>query len=426
MVPERRYRTEHDAGGEPSVTGTSKGRDAMTRTPSSKQVAGILAFAVIVQLLVAVAAFGPTVTSAPRGLPLGLVDADTGVEGVPRLGAALATAVTDAPGQTAAWTRFASESALRTAMADRRVYGGVVLPADLSERVALEAGGGSEPARMSVLVNEGMHPAGVQAARGVLTSVADGAAQLVAQQRLGAFAAAGGSVAADQLTTLVAPPRVEVESVHAPRTPTAAQLPLVLTVLLWLGTLIASLFLFVVLHRPGQAVAAFVGAQLSTSLGLAVVLPAPVLAIAAWVLAIPVGAGVALYALLVCIALAFLLLQAAVLDWLGFAGWPLLVILWLFGSSVLAVPPEFLADGYRTWVYSWIPFRYAFEALQGLLHFDASVAETAGRGWILGAYGAAALLAVLASRQRLDARDVTVHPLARRFGGAGATRLGAG
>ena len=130
--------------------------------------------------------------------------------------------------------------------------------------------------------------------------------------------------------------------------------------------------------------------------------------------------GVALYALLALTALTFVLLQSAVLNWLGFAGWPLLVILWLFGPSVLAVPPEFLATGYRTWIYSWIPFRYTFEALQGLLFFDAGAGETARNVWIVGLYGLIALAAVLGSTRRLHARDLTVHPLARRFRGAPA------
>ena len=401
----------------------------MTRALSFRQVAGILLFAVIVQLLVALAAFGPTLTSTPRDLPLGIVDTDAGADAgadpgtgvVLRVGKLLATGIVEAPRPEVAWTVFASEAELRAAMASRQVYGGIVLPPDLTEQMRLLADEGARPAQVLVLVNEGMHPAGAQAARGILAAVVDGASRQLGHDRLATLAAADARLSPDQVVTLASPLQAQVEATHAPSdAPTGAQLPLVLTVLLWLGTLVASLFLFIALHRHDQVASAFTRTQLVASVGLAAVLPAPVLAIVVWLLGIPTDGGVALYGLLALTALAFLLLQAAVLDWLGFAGWPLLVILWLFGPSVLAVPPEFLAEGYRTWIYGWIPFRYTFEALQGLLYFDAGAGETARNVWIVGLYGLLALAAVLGSVRRLQARDLTVHPLARRFRAAPA------
>jgi hypothetical protein len=388
----------------------------MVRALSVKQAAGILVFAVIIQLLVALAAFGPTVTSSPRNLPLGLVNDDLGAEGGANVGSLLSTGIAEAPRAEVAWTMFASEAELRAAMARRQVYGGIVLPFDLSERVGMLPDAGAQPAEALVLVNEGMHPAGAQAARGILTAVVEGAAGQLAEQRLVALGAADAVLAPEQVMALARPLQAQLVSAHAASdSALSSQLPLVLTVLLWLGTLVASLFLFIALHRPGQMAASFTRTQLSASLGLAVVLPAPVLAIASWLLGIPTGGGVALYALLALTALAFLLLQAAVLNWLGFAGWPLLVILWLFGPSVLAVPPEFLAAGYRTWIYSWIPFRYTFEALQGLLSFGGETGEIWRSVLIVGLYGLIALVAVLRSVRRLGVRDLAIHPLARRF-----------
>ncbi len=388
----------------------------MVRTLSIKQAAGILIGAVVIQLLVAVAAFGPTMTSSPRDLPLGLVNVDVGADGVAAVGDLLATGIVESPRPEVAWTTFASEADLRAAMASRQVYGGIVLPSDLSERVAMPPAAGARPAEVLVFVNEGMHPAGAQAARGMLAAVVEGASGQLAEQRLAALGASGTVLAPEQVMTLARPLQTQLVTVHAPSGSAASsQLPLVLTVLLWLGTLVASLFLFIALHRPGQVAASFARTQLSASLGLAVVLPAPVLAIAGWLLGIPTGGGLALYALLALTAIAFLLLQAAVLNWLGFAGWPLLVILWLFGPSVLAVPPEFLAAGYRSWIYSWIPFRYTFEALQGLLSFGGQTGEIWRSVLIVGLYGLLALVAVLGSVTRLGVRDLAIHPLARRF-----------
>ncbi len=395
----------------------------MVRALSVKQTAGILFIAVVIQLLIALAAFGPTVTSSPRDLPLGFVNDDAGVEGLAPVGNLLSTGIVASPRPEVAWTTFGSEQELRAAMAQRQVYGGIVLPHDLSERIDLLPDEGARPAQVLVLVNEAMHPAGAQAARGILTAVVDAAARQLAQQRLASLAAAGTVLTPEQVMTLSSPLQAQLVAMHAPSDhPAGAQLPLVLTVLLWLGTLVASLFLFIALHRPGQVAASFTKTQLSASLGLAVVLPAPVLAIVVWLLGIPTGGGVALYALLAFTALTFVLLQSAVLNWLGFAGWPLLVILWLFGPSVLAVPPEFLAAGYRSWVYSWIPFRYTVEALQGLLSFGGGAGEIGRSVSIVGLYALLALAAVLGSARRLELRDLTIHPLARRFRAMYATQ----
>jgi hypothetical protein len=62
----------------------------------------------------------------------------------------------------------------------------------------------------------------------------------------------------------------------------------------------------------------------------------------------------------------------AVGNWLGFGGWPILVLLWLFSFTLLSVPTEALATGYRVLMHSWLPSRFPYEAIQGIVHFGGA------------------------------------------------------
>jgi uncharacterized phage infection (PIP) family protein YhgE len=65
----------------------------------------------------------------------------------------------------------------------------------------------------------------------------------------------------------------------------------------------------------------------------------------------------------------FYLLQNAILNWLGFAGAPLFILLFFFSSPILSFPVEFMSDVTRDWLYSWIPFKYSVEGFRSIFFF---------------------------------------------------------
>ena len=78
----------------------------------------------------------------------------------------------------------------------------------------------------------------------------------------------------------------------------------------------------------------------------------------------------------------FYLIQACVLDWLGMKGWPLLILVWLFGMGTMTYIPQMLNVFYRVGVYSWIPMRFALDIYNNMLYY-ANVASTSAQSWLV-------------------------------------------
>lgn len=98
---------------------------------------------------------------------------------------------------------------------------------------------------------------------------------------------------------------------------------------------------------------------------------------------------------LVLVGGAFAALQGAVLRLLGFAGIPILGLLYLMSPSVSGQPPELLHPAYRALLWSWSPVRIATEAVRSLLFLDTTPDDVV-IGWIVfGVLGGVALVVLL-------------------------------
>ena len=65
--------------------------------------------------------------------------------------------------------------------------------------------------------------------------------------------------------------------------------------------------------------------------------------------------------------IAFALLQAAVLRWLGLAAAALLGPFYLIAPAVAGLPPELINPTYRALLWSWTPFRFSAEGMRSML-----------------------------------------------------------
>ncbi|GAA2851837.1 putative membrane protein [Pediococcus damnosus] len=72
----------------------------------------------------------------------------------------------------------------------------------------------------------------------------------------------------------------------------------------------------------------------------------------------------------------FYLIITCVLDWLGFAFYPLVLIVWLLASSVISYAPETLDPLYRKAIYSWVPMRFSMQTLTNTLYFHNGSSTT--------------------------------------------------
>lgn len=370
----------------------------------SRRAVGVLVGVVVIHILLAFASFGATTRADLTDLPVGVHNADGG-----ELGDELLAADVDVLDLQAVDSR----AALNDGFDDNELYGALVVPEGTTEALGALAEGGA-PAEVEVIVNEGANAQAAQAAEGALTAMVDGVGAEVRAETLEAAGAAGAELPPELAGALAAPITIATTTVNETGDAAQAQAPMILTVLLWIGALIATLVSWLALHRAGQTPLGFVGAQAVVAAALAVVQPLSAVATANWVAGLDISLSWELFGVLALGSAAFYLLQSAVLNWIGFGGWPLLVLIWLFSPAVLNLAPEALPRFYEVGIHSWLPVRFPHEAITGVLFFDgAGGAATATAITAAIAIGAAGLVA--ASTVRLARTDLAANPLARRI-----------
>ena len=376
----------------------------------SRKVIGVFIAVIAVHILLGAATFGPSTSANLSDVPVAVLDLDR---------AGLADELTATDVHVLEWLSVTSDRALRDALDDKEIAAGLVIPAGATEQLAALGGEQPEPVVLELYVNHGRNPQAAQTVQATIVALAEGAAAQLSAQTLAALGEAGVAVAPDAVATLAQPIQVEAIPVNAPASLADAQTPLVLVAMLWIGSLIATLFSWLGLHRKDTTPVGFLGAQLIVLAALAVIQPLSIVAVGNWLLGMDITLTVSLFGALALTTALFFLLQSALLNWLGFGGWPILVLLWLFSFTLLSVPAEALASGYRVLIHSWLPSRFPHEALQGIVHFDgAGQAGTMLAISVAIALGALALL--LASYHRLRGRDLSVNPIAARVAKVGA------
>ncbi len=336
------------------MTATHRGPRGTAQTVLAATLAGlgVLAF-------LALCTFGVTATAAPRDVPMVIAPEQP----APDLEAVVAQ-VAAQPSEEIEWLRADSGARARQLLDDKEAYGALIL--------ATGPGGGAEA---TVLVNGGMNAPGAQFAATVLPTVGQ---QAVARAGDGA-------------------PPVRTEFVN-PSSPAGRTVPVAASSLLWIIGLVASALTFLLLGRAATTLRPWL---------LATAVLAPVAGV--------VGAGAVVgfaelwdsgidmswptFGFLALVGTAFVLVQGAVLGWLGLRGMALLAPLYLLAPAVAGQPPEFLLPAYRALLWSWTPFRFSAEGLRSLLFFDGAPGIGGPVTVMVGlAVGAVLLLAARAAR----------------------------
>jgi len=377
----------------------------------SRKAIGVFVAVIAVHILLGVATFGPSTSAELSEVPVAVLDAD---------GGELAGQLTGADLEVIEWQAVSSYEAMRTALDDKEVAAGLVIPEGTTDTLGALGAEAAEPVVLELYVNHGRNPEAGQAIETTITGLAESAGAELSSQTLATLGEAETSVAPTTVAALAEPIQVESIPVNAPADAADAQTPLVLVAMLWIGSLIATLVSWLGLHRKDTTPAGFLGAQLIVVAALAVIQPLSIVAVGNWLLGMDITLTATLFGALALTTALFFLIQSAVLNWLGFGGWPILVLLWLFSFTLLSVPAEALATGYRVLIHSWLPSRFPYEAIQGIVHFDG-----AGQAGTMLAISAAiaigALALLLTSYYRLKNRDLSVNPIAERIAKAGPT-----
>ena len=263
--------------------------------------------------VLALLTFGVQATVNPDHVPLA-------VAGDPQLTAAISAHGGDQVSWRVVQTREEAEGLLDS----KQVYGAVLFGAGARGPVA------------TVLLSGAINPNATGVAEPVLLGVAQG---------VGAQA--------------------QVVMIH-PASAAGRALPLAGTALLWLTALAANVVTLGLAPRLRGGVALGRIGVLGVAAAVAVVGTGVVVGLGwTWDSSLPIDWSVAGF-LALC-GLAFALLQAAALRWLGIAAVALLGPFYLMAPAVAGLPPELINPIYRTLLWSWTPFRFSTEGIRSLL-----------------------------------------------------------
>lgn len=426
--------------------------------------------AVLVVLAVfGLAMMGSVVGAKPQNIPVALVVEDTPADlpGGERLavGVMLQEKLLANAQLPVEWVSVASEAEARAGLDGQAYYGVLVLPADLSAGVLSLASQTPQPAAVRILVNEGMNTQAATAVRQILQQATKAASLELSRQALAMLGAQTQQVPVAAAQAALAPFAVQEETVHPFGANNASgNAPGLLTQVMWIGALVAALFLFVAAQRtatagaglagrPGAAgshaaagEASAVGAAADSGSaaghkadsgsangrkwGAAIVQAAAGLVIAGivagfliWMAGgwygMELAAAGDLWLFLWLVGAAFFLLQSSLLNWLGFPAMGILVLLMFFSMPIVNMAPEFMPQATQDWLYSWTPLRFAASGIRNVMYFDGAQPLT-NNGAILWSIAGLCLVLLLASALRPSRTPPAVKASARAAGATGA------
>ncbi|MBO9605220.1 MAG: DUF3533 domain-containing protein [Paenibacillaceae bacterium] len=365
------------------------------------------AVAVLVVLVVFGAAMmGSVLGTAPKEIPVALVVQDQPVK-LPNgdtlaVGEQLKEKLT-ANGQLPfRWTLLGSEEEARAGMDGRDYYGALVLPADLSAGVASLTGAAPKPATVKVIGNDGLNAQAATVVKQALGQAMRMANAELSKSLLDKLGQQTQQVPLAAAKALLAPMNVQEETVHAAGVRNASgNAPGMLTQIMWIGSLVAAMLLFLArgaaLRTGANKWPAFAWQSV---LGLA--LTGAASGFLVWMAGSWYGMELAragdTWLFLWLVGAVFFLLQSALLNWIGFPAMGILVLLMFFSMPLLNMAPEFLSQTTQDWIYSWTPLRFAAAGLREVMYFgglDAAGGPAAVLIWIGVAFLALLLAAGL-------------------------------
>jgi len=343
-----------------------------------QKIVGLSPIAVLVVLVVFGAAMmGSVLGTKPQNLPVALVVLDQPAQlpsgGALAVGEMMKQKLTSATQLPISWKLVGSEEEARQGLDERDYYGALIVPADLSAGVASLAGPAPRPATVRIIANEGMNTQAatiVKQGLGQAMKLVSGELSATLLEQLGQQ---GNAIPVAAAKSLLSPIVVQEETVHGAGANNASgNAPGLMTQIMWLGSLVTAVTLFLASQSARKA-----GARAWASIvpqpvaGMVIVGAAS--AFLVWMASgwygMELSQGVDTWLFLWLAGVSFFLLQSALLNWLGFPAMAILVLLMFFSMPLLNMAPEFLSQATHDWIYSWTPLRFAAGGMREVMYY---------------------------------------------------------
>jgi len=336
-----------------------------------------LAAVLVVLTVFGAAMMGSVLGTKPKEVPVALVVLDRPAElptgGALAAGRMIQEKLTGNEALPLAWKIVDSEEKARAGLSEREYYGALVLPADLSSGLLSLASAEPKPASASILVNEGMNGQAAAAVKQILDQAMRKVNLELSNQMLGQIGQRSEQIPVSAAQAFLTPVIVKEEVVHPSGANNAnGNAPGLLTQIMWIGSLVIALSLFLAGQKAGTAGAArrgVVAIQAVVGLAIAGIASGFVIWMAESWYGMELAHAADAWMFLWLASAAFFLLQLALLNWIGFPAMGLLVLLMFFSMPLLNMAPEFMSHTTRDWIYSWTPLRFAAGGLRETMYF---------------------------------------------------------
>jgi YhgE/Pip-like protein len=378
---------------------------------------GILVVLVVLAVF-GVAMMGSILSAKPKDLPVALVMLDQRKElpsgeslAIGEMIKAKLVANTQLPIH---WKVVGSEAEALEGMNQQDYYGALLLPADLSAGLLSLQTSTPKPAVVQIMVNEGMNTQATTVVKQVLQQATKEISLGLSEQVLGLLGKQVEQIPVRSALTLLIPIQIQEQVFHSVGSNNAnGNAPGMLTQIIWIGSLVTSMFMFLTKQKAFALGARKRGVIVSQAIA-GITISAIVSGFLVWMSSAWYGMDFAnigdTWLILWLIGSAFFLLQSTLLNWIGFPAMGILVLLMFFSMPLLNMAPEFLPQSTQDWLYSWTPLRYAASGLRNVMYFDGVQPSTPSVMilWLIAGFFLIALLGSALKKVKQSHPEATV------------------
>lgn len=323
---------------------------------------------------------GSTVNPSPKELPLAVVMEDEGVKQPNgeqlNFGEILVREIKRNDTSSVKWKVFDGKEEAIEAMNEKKLYAAIVLPQNLTQNIfSLLTDLPTTPAS-TIIINEGMNQVGVNIANQIANGVLSNFNQQIQSQIYAQVEGMKSPITTDFAKLISNPVTIETEKINpVPVNNANGNTPALFTQILWIGTFISSMILFILARKSndGNLNLGTIISQILSGVLYVTFISGTAMLLAVHVLEVSISNEANLFLTMVFIGLCFFLLQSALLNWIGYIASPILILLYFFAMPILTIAPEMLPDVTKDYLYSWVPFRFSLEIFRDILFFDKGI-----------------------------------------------------
>ncbi|WP_044642157.1 YhgE/Pip domain-containing protein [Risungbinella massiliensis] len=377
------------------------------KTFQNKLFWGALMGMLLIVTIFTFAFMGSTINPTPKNVPIAFVTLDQGVE-LPNktkgnFGNQLQTMLLQNENLPVKWSIAKNKAEVIQGMKEQRYYGAIIVVDDFTRNMASLITSTPQKPNLELIINQGMNNTAVTAVNQILDRIVSNVNTQIQSNSYQQLAVQKVSLTVEQAQMLANPLEVKTELQNAAGAYTGnGNLPTLFTQILWITTFISSMICFTLIRKATERRIS-IGSVLTQLLGGSLfvgVISSLSLLIAMKVLDADVADATITLGYLFFTGIIFFLIQSSVLNWFGFAGAPLMILLFFFSMPVLSLPPEFMPSITRDALYDWNPLKFAVEGLRIIFFFESYQIQEAMQ--TLGMIGCGAGLLMALSPLRFD------------------------